>query len=60
MRIAVQKIGNNSGVILPKPFLNEIGLKTGDKVEIQLEARRIIIIPPLARTRVRAGMNPHA
>ena len=45
MRIAVRKMGNSSGVILPKPFLTEIGSKAGDEVEIQVEAGRIIIAP---------------
>ena len=30
MRAAVRKMGNSSGVIIPKPLLGQVGLKTGD------------------------------
>ena len=45
MRISVRKIGNSSGVILPKPFLKEIGALTDEEVDIQVEAGRIVIAP---------------
>ena len=45
MRSAVRKMGNSSGIILPKPFLEEIGSKAGDEVELRVEAGRIVISP---------------
>ena len=43
MRIAVRKMGNSSGVILPKPFLAEIGAQAGEVVEVAVEQGRIVI-----------------
>lgn len=43
MRSAVRKMGNSSGVIIPKPFLVEIGAKAGDDVEMLVESGRIVI-----------------
>ncbi len=43
MRSAVRKMGNSSGVIIPKPLLTEIGAKAGDDVELVVEAGRIVI-----------------
>ncbi|MBI1868607.1 MAG: AbrB/MazE/SpoVT family DNA-binding domain-containing protein [Methylocystis sp.] len=38
-------MGNSSGVIIPKPFLNEIGAKVGDDVDMHVEAGRLVIAP---------------
>lgn len=53
MRVAVRKMGNSSGVIIPKPLLGEVGLKTGDDVELTLEGDRIVLAP--LRQHLRAG-----
>ncbi len=45
MRSAVRRMGNSSGVIIPKPLLIEIGAKAGDDVEMLVEAGRIVIAP---------------
>ncbi len=45
MRSAVRKMGNSSGIIIPKPILAEIGAKTGDHVDIAVEGGRIVIAP---------------
>jgi antitoxin MazE len=45
MRIAIRKLGNSSGVIIPKSMLAEIGIAAGDTVDLSLENRRIIITP---------------
>lgn len=41
MRVTLRKMGNSSGVIIPKPFLAEIGA-TG-AVEMAVEDGRIVI-----------------
>ena len=38
-------MGNSSGIIIPKPFLAEIGSKPGDEVDLVVENGRIIITP---------------
>jgi antitoxin MazE len=53
MRIAVRKMGNSSGVIIPKPILVEIGSQPGDEVDLLVEDGRIIITP--VRSAPRAG-----
>ena len=45
MRAAVRKMGNSSGVIIPKPLLGQVGLRTGDDVELTLEGGKIVLAP---------------
>jgi antitoxin MazE len=53
VRTAVRKLGNSSGVILPKSLLGEIGVAVGDTLDMTLEEGRIILIP--VKHRARAG-----
>lgn len=53
MRAAVRKMGNSSGVIIPKPLLGQVGLTAGDDVELKLESGRIVLEP--VRRDPRAG-----
>ena len=45
MRASIRKMGNSSGVIIPKPLLTELGIKTGDTVEMKLEAGKVTLAP---------------
>jgi antitoxin MazE len=49
----VRKLGNSSGVIIPKPLLDDLGIAEGDLVEMTLEAGRIVLVPK--KRRARAG-----
>lgn len=51
MKTALRKMGNSSGVIIPKPILNELGVKAGDKIEMTLEAGRVVLAPVKRRPR---------
>jgi antitoxin MazE len=51
MRAAIRKLGNSSGVIIPKSLLAEIGIAAGDAVDLSLEDSRIIITPQKRRPR---------
>jgi len=51
MRAAIRKLGNSSGVIIPKSMLVEIGIAAGDAVDLALEDSRIIITPQKRRPR---------
>jgi antitoxin MazE len=42
MRVPLRKMGNSSGVIIPKPFLAEIGA-VGGAVDMVVEDGRIVI-----------------
>ena len=45
MRTAVRKLGNSSGIIIPKSVLTEAGVSLGDTVEMTLEEGRIVLAP---------------
>ncbi|HTT79597.1 MAG TPA: AbrB/MazE/SpoVT family DNA-binding domain-containing protein [Stellaceae bacterium] len=51
MRSAIRKLGNSSGVIIPKSMLNEIGVTAGDPIDLSLEEGRIAITPVKRRPR---------
>lgn len=55
MRIALRKMGNSSGVIIPKPLLSQIGAQAGDSIEMTIDAGRIVIAP--VRGKSRAGWS---
>ena len=52
MRAAIRKLGNSSGVIIPKSMLAELGVGAGDPVDLTLEDSRITITPVRRRPRV--------
>ena len=43
MRSVVRKMGNSSGIIIPKLMLAEIGMNPGDDVELGIENGRLVI-----------------
>ena len=43
MRIAIRKLGNSQGVILPKPLLAQVGLE--DEAEVKVENGAIMLRP---------------
>jgi antitoxin MazE len=45
MRTAVRKLGNSSGVIIPKSLLRDLGVTEGDPIEMIAEAGRIVLVP---------------
>jgi antitoxin MazE len=40
MQTALKRIGNSAGVIIPKPYLAELGINAGDPVELFGRGRR--------------------
>jgi antitoxin component of MazEF toxin-antitoxin module len=40
----LQKIGNSSGVLLPRDWLREKGLKPGSRVRVEITDTRVIIL----------------
>ncbi len=51
MRAAIRKLGNSSGVIIPKSMLAEIGITAGEPVDLSLEDGHIAITPIKRRPR---------
>lgn len=43
MQSSLKKIGNSTGVLIPKPLLTEIGAKTGDSIDLSVENGRIVM-----------------
>ncbi len=42
---AIRKMGNSQGVLIPKPLLKEMGIKTGDNVDMSVERGKLVIVP---------------
>jgi antitoxin MazE len=51
MRTAVRRLGNSSGVIIPKSLLAQIGLEVGGSLDMTLEEGRIVLAPIKRRPR---------
>jgi antitoxin MazE len=45
MRAPVRKMGNSSGVIIPKPILMQIGVEAGDDLDLSVDEGRIVLAP---------------
>lgn len=45
MKTILRRMGNSQGVIIPKPLLAEVGLATGDLIDIKVKKGRIVIAP---------------
>ncbi|CCW18901.1 hypothetical protein EBBID32_32580 [Sphingobium indicum BiD32] len=45
MQTVVRKMGNSAGIILPKALLGEMGLTTGQALDIRAEDGRIVATP---------------
>lgn len=45
MNIAIRKIGNSEGIIIPKEILDRMGLKAGDSVNLAEEAGQLVLKP---------------
>ena len=58
MKAVIRKIGNSSGVIIPKPILAESGVETGDDLVLSLDDDRIVLAP--ARRHPRTGWGDAA
>jgi antitoxin MazE len=50
MHASIKKIGNSSGVLIPKPMLTQLGAVPGDNVDISFSDGKLIIAfaPPRA------------
>jgi antitoxin MazE len=51
MRTALRRLGNSSGVIIPKAMLDEAGVAIGDVVDMTLDEGRIVLAPVTKRPR---------
>lgn len=58
MQTALRKMGNSTGMILPKPILKLLGVESGAAMELVVEDGRVIATP--IRTGVRQGWEADA
>ena len=49
MQAKIAKLGNSTGVLIPKPLLEVVGLSDNDAVEIVAENEKLIIRPARKR-----------
>ena len=54
----LRRMGNSTGMILPKPILDQLGLASGAKVELRVEDGEVIARP--AKRKVREGWEEAA
>lgn len=45
MQTALRKMGNSTGMILPRAILGEIGVTTGAAMDLRVEDGRLIVTP---------------
>lgn len=45
MRTQLRRMGNSSGVIIPKPVLAQLGIEAGGTFDLALEEGRIVLVP---------------
>ena len=45
MKTSIRKMGNSHGVIIPKPWLADIGLEANDPIDMKVKKGRIVISP---------------
>jgi len=42
---ALRKMGNSTGVILPRAILGQVGLATGTVMKVSVEGERVVLTP---------------
>ena len=58
LQSTLRKMGNSTGMILPKAILDQLGLASGTKVELRIEDGEVIATP--VRRQVREGWEEDA
>lgn len=53
MRTALRKMGNSTGVILPRPLLTQVGLAAGAEMNVSVDGERLVLTP--VRRAIREG-----
>jgi antitoxin MazE len=51
MKTALRKMGNSTGMILPRSILGQIGVATGAAMDLKVEGGRLIVTPIKSETR---------
>jgi antitoxin MazE len=51
MQTALRKMGNSTGLIVPRALLSELGVTTGAAMDVRLEEGRIVATPVVSARR---------
>ena len=55
--LTISKWGNSQGIRIPKKYLEQLGLKVGEKVDIKIEDGKIVIIPIKNKRKPKIDIN---
>ncbi len=55
--LTISKWGNSQGIRIPKKYLDQLGLKIGEKVDIKIEDGKIVIIPLKNKRKPKIDIN---
>ena len=55
--LTISKWGNSQGIRIPKKYLDQLGLKVGEKVDIKIEDGKIVIIPLKNKRKPKIDIN---
>ncbi len=55
--ITISKWGNSQGIRIPKKYLEQLGLKVGEKVNIEIKDGKLIIIPLKTKRKPKIDIN---
>ncbi len=55
--VEISKWGNSQGIRIPKKYLEQLGLKVGDKLYIEVEDNRLIITPIKQKRKPKIDIN---
>ncbi len=58
LQSTLRKMGNSTGMILPKAILDQLGLASGTKIELRVEGGQVIATP--VKRKVREGWEEDA
>ena len=58
MQSTLRKMGNSTGMIVPKAILDELGIASGTKLELSVEGGKVVAAP--VRRKVREGWEEDA
>lgn len=58
LRTTLRKMGNSTGMIVPKAILDELGMASGSKIDVRIEDGKIVAAP--VKRNVREGWEEDA
>lgn len=60
LQTTLRKMGNSTGLIVPKAILDQLGLASGAKMALRVESGRVVAEPVAPKRKVREGWEEAA